>query len=402
MPKSSNHPLSDPRSWAPETRLVHGGTQRSRFNETSEAIFLNSGYSYPSSQHAEDIFTHAIEGHNYSRFANPTLDMFQERMALLEGAEAARAFSTGMAAVTNAVMSQVRAGDHIVAARALFGGCRYVVEDLMPRFGVPSTLVDGRDPENFARAMQKNTRLVFLETPTNPTIELVDIAAVAKIAKANGARLVVDNVFATPLFQHPLELGADLVTYSATKHLDGQGRTLGGVVLGSRELIEGDVHMLLRQTGPSLSPFNAWVLLKGLETLPLRVARMTESAARIADFLADHPKIARIAYPHHPSHPQYELARRQMTSGSTLIAFEVKGGREAAFKVSDALSIILISNNLGDAKSLITHPATTTHQRFTEEVRQQAGITQGLLRLSVGLENVDDLIKDLTFALDQI
>jgi O-succinylhomoserine sulfhydrylase len=402
MPKSSNHPLSDPRSWAPETRLVHGGTQRSRFNETSEAIFLNSGYAYPSSQHAEDIFTHTIEGHNYSRFANPTLDMFQDRMALLEGAEAARGFASGMAAVTNAVMSQVRAGDHIVASRALFGGCRYVVEDLLPRFGVPSTLVDGRDPRNFERAMQKNTRLVFLETPTNPTIELVDIAAVAKIARAHGARLVVDNVFATPLFQHPLELGADLVTYSATKHIDGQGRTLGGVVLGSRELIEGDVHMLLRQTGPSLSPFNAWILLKGLETLPLRVARMTESAARIADFLAGHPKVARIAYPHHPSHPQYELAQRQMTSGSTLVALEVKGGREAAFKFSDALDIILISNNLGDAKSLITHPATTTHQRFTEEVRQEAGITQGLLRLSVGLENTDDLLKDLEFALDQI
>jgi O-succinylhomoserine sulfhydrylase len=400
--KSKNHPLGDPSSWAPETQLVHGGGRRTRFNETSEAIFMNSGYSYPSSQHAEDLFLHKIDGHNYSRFANPTLDMLQERMALLEGAEAARAFATGMSAVTNAVMSQVRAGDHIVAARALFGGCRYVVEDLMPRFGVASTLVDGRDPANFERAMQKNTRLIFLETPTNPTIELVDIAAVAKIARAHGARLVVDNVFATPLFQHPLQLGADLVTYSATKHIDGQGRTLGGLVLGSKDLIEGDVHTLLRQTGPSLSPFNAWVLLKSLETMPIRVARMTESAVRIADFLANHPKIARIAYPHHQSHPQYELAKRQMSSGSTLIALEVKGGREAAFTLSDALSLILISNNLGDAKSLITHPATTTHARFTEEVRQESGITQGLLRLSVGLENTDDLIKDLEFALDQV
>ena len=397
-----NHPLSDPKSWAPETQLVHGGSKRTHFNETSEAIFMNSGYAYPSSQHAEDLFLHKIDGHNYSRFANPTLDMFQERMALLEGAEAARAFSTGMSAVTNAVMSQVRAGDHIVAARALFGGCRYVVEDLMPRFGVPSTLVDGRDPANFAKEMPKNTKLVFLETPTTPTIELDDIAAVAKIAKAYGAKLVVDNVFATALFQKPLELGADLVTYSATKHIDGQGRTLGGVVLGRRELIEGDVHTLLRQTGPSLSPFNAWVLLKSLETMPIRVARMTESATKIADFLANHPKIARIAYPHHKSHPQYELAKRQMSSGSTLIALEVKGGREAAFKLSDSLSVILISNNLGDAKSLITHPATTTHARCTEEVRQESGITQGLLRLSVGLENTDDLIKDLAFALDQV
>ena len=340
--------------------------------------------------------------HNYSRFANPTVDVFQERMALLEGAEAARAFATGMAAVTNAVMSQVRTGDHIVAARALFGGCRYVVEDFMPRWGVGSTLVDGRDPENFARAMQKNTKLVFIETPTNPTLELVDIAAVAEIAHAHGAKLIVDNVFATALYQHPLKLGADLVTYSATKHIDGQGRTLGGVVLGSKALIEGDVHTLLRQTGPSLSPFNAWVLLKSLETMPLRVAKMTENAAKIADFLADHPKIARISYPHHKSHPQYELAKRQMSSGSSLLALELKGGREAAFKLSDSLSVILISNNLGDAKSLITHPGTTTHARFTEAVRLESGITPGLLRLSVGLESADDLIKDLAFALDQV
>jgi O-succinylhomoserine sulfhydrylase len=403
MPNPKN-PLSDPKKWSAETQLVHGGGLRSEFNETSEAIFMNSGYSYPSSQHAEDLFLNKLNGHhyNYSRFANPTLEMFQERMALLEGAEAARAFSTGMSAVTNAVMSQVRAGDHIVAARALFGGCRYVVEDLMPRFGVASTLVDGRDAQNFERAMRPNTKLVFLETPTNPTLELVDIAAVAKIAKAHGARLIVDNVFATPLFRHPLLLGADLVTYSATKHIDGQGRTLGGVVLGSKALIEGDVHMLLRQTGPSLSPFNAWVLLKSLETMPIRVRQMTDSAVKVADFLAGHPKIQRIAYPHHKSHPQYELASRQMSSGSTLIALEVKGGREAAFKLSDSLNIILISNNLGDAKSLITHPATTTHARFTEAVRLESGITQGLLRLSIGLENPDDLIRDLEFGLGQV
>jgi O-succinylhomoserine sulfhydrylase len=396
------NPLSDPRNRSPETHLVHGGTRRSQFNETSEAIFLNSGYAYPSSQHAEDIFTHTIEGHNYSRFANPTMDMFQDRMALLEGAEAARAFATGMAAVTNAVMSQVRAGDHIVAARALFGGCRYVVEDLMPRFGVASTLVDGRDPANFERAMQKNTKVVFLETPTNPTLELVDIPAVAAIARAHGAKLIVDNVFATPLYQHPLELGADLVTYSATKHIDGQGRTLGGVVLGSKALIEADVHTLLRQTGASLSPFNCWVLLKSLETLSLRVGRQTDSAEKIAAFVADHPKVARISYPHHKSHPQYDLAKRQMARGSTLMAIDLKGGREAAFRLSDALAVIVISNNLGDAKSLITHPGTTTHQRFTEAVRLESGITPGLLRLSVGLESADDLIRDLEFALDQI
>jgi O-succinylhomoserine sulfhydrylase len=402
MPNPKN-PLSDPKNWSPETQLVHGGTRRTPFLETSEAIFMNSGYSYPSSQYAEELFLNKIPGgRNYSRFANPTVDVFQERMALLEGAEAARAFSTGMSAVTNAVMSQVRAGDHIVAARALFGGCRYVVEDFMPRFGVPSTLVDGRDPQNFEKAMQKNTKLVFLESPSNPTLELVDIGAVAKIAGAHGAKLIVDNVFATALYQHPLELGADLVTYSATKHIDGQGRTLGGVVLGSKKLIEADVHTLLRQTGPSLSPFNAWVLLKGLETMPLRVRQMTENASKIADFLAQHPKIAHIAYPHHRSHPQYELAKRQMSGGSTLIALEVKGGREAAFKLSDSLNVILISNNLADAKSLITHPGTTTHARFTEEVRLESGITPGLLRLSIGLESPDDLIRDLEFALDQV
>lgn len=403
MLKSKN-PLNDEKNRSPATQVVHAGTQRSQFKETSEAIFMNSGYSYPSSQYAEDLFLNKISkpAHNYSRFANPTMDMFQDRMALLEGAEAARAFATGMSAVTNAVMSQVRAGDHIVAARALFGGCRYVVEDLMPRFGVPSTLVDGRDPENFARAMQKNTKVIFIETPTNPTLELVDIAAVAQIAKAHGAKLIVDNVFATALFQKPLQLGADLVTYSATKHIDGQGRALGGIVLGSKELIEGDVHTLLRQTGPSLSPFNAWVLLKGVETLPIRVKQMTESATKVADFLAGHPKIERISYPFHPSHPQYELARRQMKSGSTLVAFEVKGGREAAFTLSDSLAVILISNNLGDAKSLITHPGTTTHARFTEEVRLESGITPGLLRLSVGLEDADDLIKDLEYGLSQV
>jgi len=403
MSKSKN-PLNDEKNRAPATQVVHGGTQRSQFKETSEAIFMNSGYSYPSSQYAEDLFLNKLNkpAHNYSRFANPTMDMFQDRMALLEGAEAARAFATGMSAVTNAVMSQVRAGDHIVAARALFGGCRYVVEDLMPRFGVNSTLVDGRDPENFERAMRDNTKVIFIETPTNPTLELVDIAAVAKIAKAHGAKLIVDNVFATALFQKPLELGADLVTYSATKHIDGQGRALGGIVLGSKALIEGDVHTLLRQTGPSLSPFNAWVLLKGIETLPIRVKQMTESASKVADFLAGHPKVAHISYPFHSSHPQYELAKRQMKSGSTLVAFEVKGGRKAAFTLSDSLAVILISNNLGDAKSLITHPGTTTHARFTEEVRLESGITPGLLRLSVGLEDADDLIRDLEYGLSQV
>lgn len=397
------NPLLDPKQRSAATQMVHGGGMRSPFNETSEAIFLNSGYSYPSSEHAELLFQGKIPGgHNYSRFANPTVDMFVARMALIEGAEAGRAFASGMAAVTNAVMSQVRAGDHIVAAQALFGGCRYVVEDYAPRFGVESTLVDGRDPENFRRAMRPNTKVVFIETPTNPTLELVDIKAVAEIAHAQGAKLIVDNVFSTALYQKPLELGADLVTYSATKHIDGQGRVLGGVVLGSRDLIEGDVHTFLRQTGATLSAFNAWVLLKGLETYELRIRQMTDSAEKIAEALAAHPKVERVIYPHHPSHPQYELAKRQMLRGSTLLAIDVKGGQEAAFTLSDSLAVILISNNLGDAKSLITHPRTTTHARLTEEVRLETGVTPGLLRLSVGLESPDDLIADLMYGLDQV
>jgi O-succinylhomoserine sulfhydrylase len=402
MSKEKN-PLLDPRNHSAATQMVHGGGRRSPFNETSEAIYLNSGYSYPSSEHAELLFQNKIPGaHNYSRFANPTVDMFQDRMALLEGAGAARAFASGMAAVTNAVMSQVRAGDHIVAAQALFGGCRYVVEDYAPRFGVSSTLVDGRDPENFARAMQPNTKVVFIETPTNPTLELVDIKAVAEITHAHGAKLIVDNVFSTALYQKPLELGADLVTYSATKHIDGQGRVLGGVVLGSREIIEADVHTFLRQTGATLSAFNAWVLLKGLETYALRVRQMTDSAQKIAEALASHPKLNRVIYPHEKSHPQYDLAKRQMQRGSTLLALDVKSGQEGAFKLSDSLAVVLISNNLGDAKSLITHPRTTTHARLTEEARLETGVTPGLLRLSVGLEDPDDLIADLMYALDQV
>jgi O-succinylhomoserine sulfhydrylase len=401
MAKSKN-PLSDPKSWRPDTQLVHGGTTRSQFKETSEALYLTSGYSYPDSAYAEDLFANTIPGHNYSRFANPTVDMFQDRMALLEGAEASRAFATGMAAVANAVLSQVKAGDHVVASRALFGGCRYVVEEFMPRFGVPSTLVDGRDPKNFETAMRPNTKVVFIETPTNPTLELVDIAAVAKIAHAHGAKLIVDNVFATPMLQQPLTLGADLVTYSATKHIDGQGRVLGGVVLGSNELITGDVHMFLRQLGASLSPFNAWVLLKGLETLPLRVKQSTDSATAIAKFLGEHPKISRVIYPHHKSHPQYKLAKKQMAAGSTLVAFEIKGGQAKAFTLSDSLAVMRISNNLGDAKSIITHPWTTTHSRLPEAARRESGVTPSLLRLSVGLEAMDDLISDLEYGLSQI
>ncbi len=387
-----------------QTMLVHSGTDRTRHGETSEAIYFNSGFTYENSELAEARFKgdENAKGHIYSRFSNPSVDMFQTRMATFEGAEAARATATGMAAVTTALMSQVKAGDHVVGARALFGSCRYVVEDFLPRFGVSSTLVDGREPENFAKAMRPNTKAIFIETPTNPTLELVDIKAVADIAHAHGAVLIVDNVFATPVWQKPLELGADLVTYSATKHIDGQGRALGGIILGSEEIISADIHTFIRQTGPSLSPFNAWILLKGLETLSLRVERMSENAAKIADFLATHKKISTLFYPHHKAHPQYELGKRQMKNGSTMVSFEVNGGQEEAFRLANALSIILISNNLGDAKSIISHPSTTTHQRFSEEERLEQGINRSLLRLSVGLEDVGDLIKDLDFALEQV
>ncbi len=396
------NPLSEIRKRAARTIAVHAGQERSPHGETSEAIYMNSGFTYPDSAMAEARFKGEEGGFIYSRFSNPSVEMFQNRMAQLEGAEAARATATGMAAVTTALMAQVKAGDHVVASRALFGGCRFVVEDYLPRWGVSSTLVDGRQAENFAKAMRAETKLVFLETPTNPTLDLVDIKAVADIAHAHGAVLVVDNVFATPVWQKPLELGADLVVYSATKHIDGQGRALGGIILGSEELIGGDIHTIIRQTGPSISPFNAWIMLKGLEILDLRVRQMTKNAAKVADFLAGHPKVSQAMYPFHQSHAQYELAKKQMSGGSNMVSFEVRGGQEEAFKVADALAIFLISNNLGDAKSIVSHPATTTHQRFSDEVLAELNISGGLLRLSVGLEDADDLIADLDFGLDQI
>ena len=383
----------------PDTQLVHGGTLRSQFGEVSEALFLTQGYVYETMEAAEARFKGEQPGYIYSRFSNPTVAMFEKRMALLEGAEAARATATGMAAVTASLMGQVKAGDHIVSARALFGSCLYVVEELLPRFGVESTLVDGDDLAQWQAAVRGNTKVFFLETPTNPTLELVDIAAVARIAHAAGATLVVDNVFATPLLQHPLKLGADCVVYSTTKHVDGQGRCLGGVILASEDFIARHIHNFLRQTGPAMSPFNAWVMLKGLETLALRVERQSANAARIADFLADHPAIARVFYPGRADHPQYELAKRQMTGGSTLVAFEFAGGKKAAFAFANALEITKISNNLGDAKSLITHPSTTTHQRLTPEARTRLGITEGMLRFSAGIEDADDLIEDFAAAL---
>ena len=390
------------RKLRPQTAMVHSGTLRSGFGETSEAIYLTQGYVYDSAEAAEARFKGELPGFIYSRYANPSVDMFEKRMCALEDAEDARATASGMAAVTAAVLCAARAGDHIVSARALFGSCRWVVETLAPKYGIEATLVDGTHIGNWEKAIRPNTRLFFLESPTNPTLEVIDIAAVAKLADQAGARLVVDNVFATPLQQKPLALGAHIVVYSATKHIDGQGRCLGGVILSDKKWIDENLHDYFRHTGPSLSPFNAWTLLKGLETLPLRVRQQTESAGKIADFLAERPEIARVIYPGRADHPQAEIVRKQMSGGSTLICLDVKGGKQAAFAFQNALDIVLISNNLGDAKSLITHPATTTHKNLTDEARAELGIGPGTLRLSVGLEDIGDLVKDIEQALSKV
>lgn len=390
------------RNWKPQTALVHGGTTRSAFGETSEAIYLTQGFVYETAEGAEARFKGEEPGFIYSRYANPTVDMFEKRMCALEGAEEARAMSSGMAAVSAALLCSVKAGDHVVAARALFGSCRWIIETLMPRYGIETALIDGTRTEEWEKAVRPNTKLFFLESPTNPTLEVIDIAAVSKLANRIGARVVVDNVFATPLQQKPLELGAHVVVYSATKHIDGQGRCLGGVVLSDKKWIDESLQDYFRHTGPSLSPFNAWTLLKGLETLPLRVRQQTESAARIADLLADHPKVARVVYPGRADHPQADVIRRQMSGGSTLICLELKGAKKAAFALQNALDIVRISNNLGDAKSLITHPATTTHKNLTDEARAELGIGPGTLRLSVGLEDIDDLLADIEAALGKV
>jgi O-succinylhomoserine sulfhydrylase len=397
----SKAPASPTAHYRPETRLVHSGTIRSEFGETSEALFLTQGYVYDSAEQCEARFKGEDPGYIYSRYSNPTIAMFERRMIELEGAEAGRSTATGMAAVTTAMLAPLKAGDHVVAAKALFGSCRYVVEDLLPRYGIQSTLVDGLDLDQWRRAMRPNTKSCFLESPTNPTLDVLDISAIADIAHQAGARLIVDNVFATPIWQSPLALGADVVVYSATKHIDGQGRCLGGMILGSEAFIAEHLHNFMRQTGPSLSPFNAWVLLKGLETLAVRVRAQTDTAAKVADALAQHPKISRLIFPGREDHPQAATVRKQMRAGSTLVGFEVKGGKAAAFRCLNALKLSRISNNLGDAKSLVTHPATTTHQRLPLEARAELGISEGFVRFSAGLEHADDLIEDLYAALEK-
>jgi len=386
----------------PRTRLVHDGTRRSAHGETSEALYLTQGFVYDSAAEAEARFSGEAEGFIYARYGNPTVAMFEDRIAGLEGAEAAFATASGMAAVHASLMCQLRAGDHVVAARALFGSCLYIIETLCPRFGIDVTLVDGTDLDQWSAAMRPETRVCSLETPSNPTMEIIDLAAVAQIAHAAGARLVVDNVFATPMFQRPLAHGADIVVYSATKHIDGQGRCLGGVILGTERFIRDEVEPYAKHTGPALSPFNAWVMLKGMETLGVRCDAQTDTAEVLARWLEEQRGVARVLYPGLASHPQHALAARQMDRPAQVMAIEIAGGQAGAFRFLDGLRLIRLSNNLGDAKSLLTHPATTTHQRLGAEARAALGITPGMVRLSVGLEDVEDLREDLAHALAAI
>lgn len=392
-------PSSSDKNWRLSTRLVHSGIDRTGFCETSEPLFLNSGYVYGSAEEAEESFDGTRQRYVYSRFRNPTVSVFEKRLADIEGADACFATASGMAAVHAAILSLVRAGDRVVGSRALFGSCLWILTDLLPRFGVEVELVDGADLSAWERALAKPARCVFVETPANPTLDLVDIEAVARLTHAASGYLIVDNVFATPILQRPLALGADIVVYSATKHIDGQGRCLGGAILGGARLLEEVVGPYLRHTGPCLSPFNAWVLGKSLETLALRMAQHVRNAEQLAAFLEGHKKIRRVLFPGLASHPQHDLAKRQMAGGGALIAFEVEGGREGAYRLLNGLKLIDISNNLGDAKSLITHPLTTTHQSRPAEEKAVMGITDGLLRFSVGLEDVNDLIDDLEGAL---
>ncbi len=390
-------------SYRPRTRLVHAGQRRSRFGETSEAIYLTQGFVYPDAEAAAARFkgesAEGEEGFIYARYGNPTVAVFEDRIAALEEAEAAFATASGMAAVNAALMCQLKAGDHVVSARALFGSCSYIIETLLPRFGIGVTLVDGTELAQWRDAMRPETKVCFLETPSNPTLEIIDLKAVAEIVHSVGARLVVDNVFATPMFQRPLELGADVVVYSATKHIDGQGRCLGGVLLGTERFIRDEVEPYVKHTGPALSPFNAWVMLKGLETLALRAHAQTDTAEALAGWMSGAGKLSQVIYPGLPTHPQHNLALAQMERPGTMLAFEVEDGQAGAFRFLNALKLIRISNNLGDAKSLVTHPTTTTHQRLTEEARLSLGITPGLVRLSVGLEDPEDLREDLETAL---
>ena len=389
----------DPSTYRPATRLVQGGVNRSHHGETAEALYLTSGYVYDSADQAEATFAGTVEHYQYSRFANPTLTMLEQRLCLIEGAEECRTTATGMAAVNAALLAHLKTGDRVVASRALFGSCHWIVSTLLPKFGIESVFVDGHDLGQWKEALSKPTNLVLLETPSNPMLDIVDLPAVADLAHKAGAIVVVDNVFATPLLQQPLTMGADVVVYSCTKHIDGQGRVLGGAILSNRKWVNDVLQPFIRNTGPAMSAFNAWILLKGIETLGLRVDAGCRAASSIADFLAAQKGITRVWYPMRDDHPQVALARKQMTAGGTVVTFEVAGGKDAAFKVMNAFGLIAISNNLGDSKSLATHPATTTHLRIGAEERAKLGITDGVIRVSIGLEDPEDLKDDLAQAL---
>ena len=385
----------DPLKFRPATRLVQGGVRRTAHGETAEALFLTSGYVYDDAEQAEATFLGTVEHYQYSRFGNPTLTMLEERLCLIEGAEACRLTSTGMAAVNAALLAHLKAGDRVVASRALFGSCHWIVSTLLPKFGIESVFVDGGDLAQWREALSKPTHLVLLETPSNPMLDIVDLPAVAEMAHAAGAIVVVDNVFATPLLQQPLTLGADVVVYSCTKHIDGQGRVLGGAVLASNKWVNEVLQPFIRNTGPTMSAFNAWILLKGLETLSLRVDACCRAAESIAAFLAEQEGVTRVWYPTRADHPQHGLAMQQMTAGGTVVTFEVAGGKEGAFRAMNGFELIAISNNLGDSKSMVTHPATTTHSKIGAAERTKLGITDGVIRLSVGLEDPEDIKDDL-------
>jgi O-succinylhomoserine sulfhydrylase len=387
-------------NWKPRTKMVHSGTRRSQYNEVSEAIFMTQGFVYDSAEQAQSRFVQAERDEFiYARYGNPTVAMFEDRIAALEGAEDAFACASGMAAVNGALMAVLSAGDHVVAARALFGSCLYILDNILPRFGVRVTLIDGTDLDAWRAAVTDKTKVCFFESVSNPGLEVVDIAAVSDIAHAHGALVIVDNVFATPVYSRAIEQGADVVIYSATKHIDGQGRSLGGVILGARDIIRGPVESYMKHTGGSMSPFNAWIMLKGLETIELRVRAQADTAYALADALRGHPALSRVSYPGHPSHVQYDLVQRQTGKGGTVVTFELAGGQAAAFAFLNKLQVALISNNLGDAKSIATHPATTTHQRLPQDQKDLLGISDGLIRLSVGLEDPQDLIADVMQAL---
>jgi O-succinylhomoserine sulfhydrylase len=391
-----------PGNWRPRTKAVRGGQMRSPFQETSEALFLTSGYAYESAEESEGRFTGASPGYQYSRFGNPTVTMFEERMAALEGAPVARATASGMAAVSSVFLSALRQGDHVIGAKAMFGACRHVIEEILSRFGITHTLVDGCDASEWKNAVRPETKMLFLETPANPTLAICDMKAISDIAHAAGARLVVDNAFASPALQRPMEFGADIVVHSSTKYIDGQGRALGGVILCKEDFLKDHLQTFIRNTGPSVSPFNAWLHLKSLETLDLRMRAHCAGAQTVADFLAKSNKVKRVLYPYREDHPQHNLARIQMDGGGGVVAFEIDGGKAEAFKFENALKLIDISNNLGDAKSLVTHPATTTHNKVKPAARAELGISDGMLRLSVGLEDAADLCDDLDGALAQL